>query len=476
MVDLVVFDMVHSLSTITTHYHYERSIPCRNLMKNACQLAQNLLSKICAKTIEFVREIAKSQDFINRHRQNPTDFTRERKLPVLSLISFLLSLLRGSYQKELDRFFHILGRSEAPKRVVTKAAFAKARMKLKYQAFVELNHSLLAFFENHFSVKTWNGFRLLAADGSTVRLPHADDIQKHFGSWKVRQGKPSPMARVSQLFDTLNKITVDAIISPKHIGERELAAGHFLNLKPTDLVLMDRGYPAWWLFALVMSMGAQFCARISKRRKIVQSFLASGEKERLIFLPVSSTSVKTARQLGLDIKPLKLRLIRIDNSQDKPLILITSLTDTGKHPYPAFSDLYHSRWPVEEDYKVIKSRIELENFSGKSALSVYQDFHAKVLMKNIVSIFALPVNDMLAEDKAEGRKHDYQVNLTHALATSKDLIPLLFQRSKTKIKLIIEALFELLRRTLEPIRPGRRYPRKHRVSVRKYFACYKPIS
>ena len=472
----MAFGMVHSLSIITIHYHYERSIPCRNFMTNTCQLAQNLLSKICAKVIVFLREIVRSQDFINRHKQNPTDFTRERKLPALSLISFLLSLVRGSYQKELDRFFHILGRSEAPKRVVTKAAFAKARMKLKYQAFVELNHRLVVFFENHFSVKTWNGFRVLATDGSTVRLPHTDDIQKHFGLWNVRQGKPSPMARLSQLFDTLNKITVDAVISPKHIGERELAASHFLTLKPTDLVLMDRGYPAWWLFALVMSRGAQFCARISKKWKIVQSFRASGEKERLIFLPVSSTSVKTARQLGLDINPLKLRLIRIDSGQDKPLVLITSLTDTGKYPCAVFSDLYHSRWPVEEDYKVIKSRIELENFSGKSALSVYQDFHAKVLMKNIVSIFAIPVNDMLAEDNAEGRKHDYQVNLTYALATSKELIPLLFQRSKTKIKLIIEALFELLHRTLEPKRPGRRYPRKHRVSVRKYFACYKPIS
>ena len=61
------------------------------------------------------------------------------------------------------------------------------------------------------------------------------------------------MARLSQLYDPLNKITVDAIISPKHIGERELAAQHFLNIMPTDLVLMDRGYPAWWLFALITS-------------------------------------------------------------------------------------------------------------------------------------------------------------------------------------------------------------------------------
>ena len=182
-----------------------------------------------------------------------------------------------------------------------------------------------------------------------------------------------------------------------------------------------------------------------------------------------------AHQLGLDLKPLKLRLLRIDNG-DKPLVLITSLTDTEKYPHALFYDLYHSRWPVEEDYKAIKCRIELENFSGKSALSVYQDFHAKVLMKNIVSIFALSVNDMLAADKTTDQKHDYQVNLTHALATVKDLMPLLFQRSKKKIKLIIEALLELLQRTLEPIRPGRQYPRKHRVSSRKYYICYKPIS
>ena len=150
--------------------------------------------------------------------------------------------------------------------------------------------------------------------------------------------------------------------------------------------------------------------------------------------------------------------------------------DTEKYPHSFFYDLYHSRWPVEEDYKAIKCRIELENFSGKSALSVYQDFHAKVLMKNIVSIFALSVNDMLAADKTTDQKYDYQVNLTHALATVKDLMPLLFQRSKRKIKLIIEALLELLQRTVEPIRPGRQYPRKHRVSSRKYYICYKRIA
>ncbi|MBW2602874.1 MAG: hypothetical protein JRE28_00980 [Deltaproteobacteria bacterium] len=76
--------------------------------------------------------------------------------------------------------------------------------------------------------------------------------------------------------------------------------------------------------------------------------------------------------MGLDLRPLKMRLIRIENA-GKIQVLITSLTDTKLYPYEVFADLYHKRWPVEEDYKIIKCRIEMENFSGQSALSVYQE-------------------------------------------------------------------------------------------------------
>jgi len=89
-------------------------------VKNPWLLAQNLLFNICAEMIEFIRKITCSQDFIGRHRKKPSDFTRKRKLPPLALIAFLLSLVRGSYQKELDRFFNILNRTDVPKRVDSK--------------------------------------------------------------------------------------------------------------------------------------------------------------------------------------------------------------------------------------------------------------------------------------------------------------------------------------------------------------------
>jgi hypothetical protein len=438
------------------------------------KLAQNLISNTCAKVIEFINQIITSPDFLARHRQHPKNFSRQRKLPFHILIVFLINFVRGSYQDELDKFFKTIWRFDVAKRVVSKVALAKARMKLKFGAFVELNRHLVNHFEIHFNPRTWFGFRLLAIDGSTSRVPMTDDITQHFGVWNGRQGAPSPMARVSQLFDVLNKITVDAIIKPKSIGERELAAQHLLNVMPNDLILLDRGYPAWWLFNSILSMNANFCARVSCTKwKAVRKFFRSGLSEKIIDLAVPATSVARCKQMGLGMTPLKLRLIRIENDGNVA-VLITSLTDTHQYSIDIFNGLYHQRWPIEEDYKTIKCRMELENFSGKSALSVYQDFHAKVFAKNLVWMMAFPVQDRLDKNNSF-RKYRYQINFTQAFSKSKGVIALLFHDTAKQISRLVADLQHIFQRTIEPVRPGRKYPRNHKAKPRRYFLQYKPI-
>ena len=437
-------------------------------------LARNLIFNTCANAVDFIKKIINSPDFIDRNRKSKKDFTRNRKLPFHILIAFLLNFVRGSYQDELDKFFKTIHRFDVAKRIVSKAALTKARMKLKFDAFIELNMHLVNYFDKHFNPRTWFGFRLLAIDGSLTRLPQTQAVAEHFGVWNGRQGAPSPMGRISQFFDVLNKVTIDAIISPKGVGERELAAQHMLKLMPNDLVLLDRGYPAWWLFSLILSMDANFCSRISCTKwKVVRKFFRSGLPEKIIELPIHATSVAQCKQMGLDTTSLKMRLIRIEND-GKVAILITSLLDTQQYPIGLFNNLYHERWPVEEDYKAIKCRMDLENFSGKSALSVYQDFHAKVFVKNLVAVMAFPVKDVV-DNFNDAKMYRYQINFTQALSKSKGVIALLFHDSNKKIRQLITDLQYIFQRTVEPIRPGRKYPRKHKAKSRKFFLQYKPI-
>ncbi len=49
--------------------------------------------------------------------------------------------------------------------------------------------------------------------------------------------------------------------------------------------------------------------------------------------------------------------------------------------------------PEEEDYKRLKSRVEIENFTGKNVKAVKQDFYANISTCNLTSILAFPVHD-----------------------------------------------------------------------------------
>lgn len=107
--------MVYSILIITANYHKKRSTPCRNLIATALKLARKLHSNTCAKLLEFLKKLITSDAFIKQNRQRPTDFIRQRKLPFSTLIFFLIKLIKGSYQDELNYFFKaILGFDVAP--------------------------------------------------------------------------------------------------------------------------------------------------------------------------------------------------------------------------------------------------------------------------------------------------------------------------------------------------------------------------
>lgn len=438
-------------------------------------MARNLLCDIHASLIEFIKEIILSDDFRSRHRKSPKDFTRDRLLPFPALIFFMINFRNGSNQDELDNYFKVLNHLECAERIVSKSAFTKARAKLDYHAFIELNRHLTDFLYREFQTETWNGFNLLAVDGSTSTLPKTEEISEHFGEWNPDKGEPCPVARISQMFDVMNKVTIDAIIKPKENGERELAAWHFLNLLPTDLILLDRGYPAYWIFSLIISLGSNFCARISCTHWVqVREFYESGENERVIDLKPSHVSVEKCREMGLDETPLPLRLIRVELENGETEILITSLIDSKEFPHDIFGELYNKRWPVEEDYKAMKCRIEIERFSGESVESVYQDFHAKIFSKNLTSVFIHSAKEDVRES-CKNRKYEYRINLTQAFSKMKDTIVLLFNSSKGGISGLIINILKIFSKTLEAIRPGRTFPRKHKVRKRRYNPSYKPI-
>lgn len=416
-----------------------------------------------------VNALIDSAQFAERHRFAPNQFVRERILPAPKLVLFLLNLVQGALQAELDRFFELLRDRCVASRVVTKAALTLARRKLHFGAFVEINRVIVDAFYAERRVRRWHGFRLLAVDGSTAVLPRSNEVLAWFGVVDEQQSTPCALARVSTAYDVLNRIIVDAHLAPYRIGEQELALEHMGQLGLQDLVLFDRGYPAFWLFSFLRMRAIQFCARVHVNYSPpVEQFVRSGKPEQLIELMPGGQARARCRHKGLSIEPVAVRLVRVELKSGEVEVLLTSLLDPVAYPHQVFADLYQQRWGIEEGFKTLKCRVELENFTGKSVHAVMQDFHAKIVTTNLT---ALLVHQAQSELPPTERLYAVRVNFSHAVARMKDTIVRLFTSSNRHQ--ILTAFLDLLRRTVEPVRADRSFPRIERITLRRFRPTYK---
>jgi hypothetical protein len=279
-------------------------------------------------------------------------------------------------QSELDAFFANLANRADLMREVSAQAFAKARKHVSVAPFEVLNDHFLALVDAQFGFPLWYGLRVVAGDATVLRLTL-------FG--KTRDGKRFVRHIVDAIGFALylpgSEMTLAAKLYSPNTGERQMLFEHLGKLRSNDILVLDRGYPAYWLFAVLLQRERHFCMRAdSLNFSAIQAFRRSGLAEQVVMLPAP------CKQDPLDYEiaatPSEVRLIR-QVFGHKVRVLVTSLLDMNAFPAAAFGGLYHSRWRIEEAFKRIKHRLALEQLSGMSWLAAQQDFSAKILCDNI---------------------------------------------------------------------------------------------
>lgn len=346
---------------------------------------------------------------------------------------------------------------------VTKGAFSKARANLRPEAFVELMHVANQSFYADAPYLMWNQWRLVAIDGSTAVLPNHKTIEEEFGviNYGPDRSSPRSIARTSVLYDVLNFIVLDGQIADYASDERELATKHFDQLEPgSDLLLLDRGYPSYSLMYHLQQRGIDYCIRLCGGWwKEVRKMLAEGAVDKEVVFKLSSKDKKSLTTIDPSGDyQVKCRLVAIILEDGTQEILCTSVRDKEALPYECFADLYHCRWKIEEGYKLFKTRLQLEAFSGKTATAVKQDFFAKLFMMSLTAALAFPVEEkLLDEQQNQNRQHPYKINKTNALSFTREIVQSIF--IKKIIKPALKAMDKVLKATVELVRPKRKNPR-----------------
>ncbi len=180
-----------------------------------------------------------------------SDFSRQRKLTLERIVGIIINMPKRSLSIEIQEFFDSLEKDLGS---AAKGAFSLQRGKLKPLFFEIWNKWLVDSFYHYYgdSVKRWRGYRLQAVDGSTAYLLNRADLIKHFGTHNNQHGDTA-IARVMQIHDVLNDITVWGGIYPIKKSEKAILAGQVMHLAEDSLTLFDRRFPSYGLMYLMMN-------------------------------------------------------------------------------------------------------------------------------------------------------------------------------------------------------------------------------
>ena len=341
---------------------------------------------ICKNIIQSIKEyITNSDKLVPHHAQN--HFIRNRKLSLLQVIMYLLYSSKASMFQNISRIHDDLPAIDFP--TVSKQAVSKARQFISPDLFKELYYlSVDSFYSQIENRKLCNGYHLYAIDGSKFELPNSKSNFEFFFWGGEMFGYPDPSRRftmelASVVYDVLDDYIIHASFHHYLASERSAAIEHLksletLNIYENSVVIFDRGYYSEKLFRYCVEHGHTCLMRLKENYNISKK--CSGD-----IITVLPDDEKKGTK---DIKICVIEVI-LDNGTKE--YLATNLFDSTI-TQSMFQELYFYRWSVELKYKELKSRLAIEEFSGATTTSVFQEFYINMLLSNLSSLIKNQAN------------------------------------------------------------------------------------
>ena len=423
-----------------------------------CDLVKK--KRLTARIFRISHVLLHSEQYFLRSRMKSTDFTRKRKLGFVDYMIYLLSGVKVSLQAGLNQYLDMRNRTNE---TYSKQAFSKGRERIRPEAFKELSDTVALNVYPLAETSTWNGYHLLAIDGSRLNLPLHPETEKDFGS-QITGGNPQPQALCSCLLDVLNELVIDARIGPCRDSERDHAKDMIRSLNTeivhNPLYLMDRGYPSGELMALIGGLGQKYLMRCDK------SFIRAIQRD--------GNDVIVTHQFSKLEEPIEFRVITIkskspDGESETEDYLVTNVLD-DQYQIQDFVELYHLRWGIETKYNDLKNKLQIENFTGITPVAIRQDFFATLYLVNLAGVLAIDYRDDIeAAHNTPENKHTYKLNVNLTIAALKqDVVSLLLYRSPSVRDRLLFKIERRLQNAVVPIRPNRSFERKRKHVLLKH--------
>ncbi len=334
------------------------------------------------------------------------------------------------------------------------SAWSQARSRFPKGALDVLNRKACATDEPHFSY--WMGFRLLAMDGTTVSMPRDPGLFAHFGAHHARTTTVRyPLGTLCSLLSVGNSLVVDYRFGPFDPGEKRTATPLMENLRPGDLLLIDRGFSGAPTLARVRGRGAHFLVRMNarlivERLPVIQRL---GRDDFITEIPVG----KDAREEDPAL-PEKVRVRIFQARWETPAgerlagWFVTSLEDRVRFSPKKLARLYHGRWQMETSYLEFKVLFHADVLRSKTVDNVEKEMAAHVLAYQLV-------RRLIVQAAAKHKKKPTEISFLNAARWVICFSALMSVAPIRKLPTMHGRLLDAIASTEIDVRPGRLEPR-----------------
>jgi hypothetical protein len=436
----------------------------------------NVKVKIILELKNFIAIVVGNREIEEKFCVSSKDFIRNRLLPFEKVVLVITKLCKKTLSIELEKFFEEIGCSMS----CSVSAFSQQRMKLEPVFFFYWNMVLWGsyYFYCGNAIKRWKGYRVIAADGSSVSLVDTPALAKHFGGQR-NQRTNFILAKTFYHYDVLNELILLPQIKPYRYGELNMAYDAVYKIEKDMVVIYDRNFSYYKMVALHLweETERKFVIRAKETQTIIKEFIKSGESSAIVDMYPTASAIKGMKKSGFIITRdtvLKVRLVRVDLPNCTE-VLMTNLWEEEGHPAEEFKDLYFLRWGIETNISIQKNILQLESFSGLTPQAVEQDFYATVMMANLHSVLIKDAQQTV-DNTMKHRKYPMKINKNKSFARLKvNLIPLFWCND---IETILNKLHDAFIKDVIPVIKGRSFKRVRKniksKSKFKTFTNFKP--
>jgi hypothetical protein len=421
-------------------------------MKNGDAFMRKTLLEGLLLTEQQISDIV----FMCESRTKSTYFTRVAncKMGFKDLLLFQMNFVKKTLQIELNSFFETIKGAESS---ITKQGYSEARQKISPEAFVKMADTIMSWYYGDDDFKTFNGYRLCAIDASILELNNSKRLRDAFG---YSEGKTVKLARAkaSGIYDIENDMMITSIITSYKTSERKMAIELIEKLKTlglkNDLILFDRGYPSRNFISYLEGSGVKYLIRVTTQS--MKEAVETTEPDQIV-------------EIKVDGKTINVRVLRFMLDSEVEEVLVTNLFEEnlGIHEFKA---LYFKRWGIEVKFLELKSRLQIENFTGDTVISVEQDFYASIYLSNMVALAKNEANEKIAQNNEDkSLLYEYKVNTNILIGTLKDsLVLMLLEDNPEKRTEMLHRIMLEITKNMVPIRPGRSHTRRKGLKAHNY--------